>query len=67
MEFKYKGKRQVLRGIQEATIEWSDGRTLHKEVEQCAQLFALQAQGTELCATQLNEQDPIFFSVVGRI
>ena len=27
---------------------------------QCAQLFALQAQGTELCTTQPNEQDPVF-------
>jgi len=49
LEFKYRGKRQVLRGSHKTTIEWTNGRILQKEVEQNAQLFTMQVQHIELC------------------
>ena len=44
MEFKYEGRRAVLRGTQKSNVEWLRGKKMQHALHKSAQMFALQVR-----------------------
>lgn len=60
MEFKYNGKKQVLRGSNKTTVEWMECKGLKREIIRGAQIFTVQVQPVTQPFPTSEDINPIF-------